>query len=330
MLPLFCQSARLLDDAEAGGHIDHWAAVLGDGLSGQVLRGLIEAATPGCEIVPPHAASTGALMAAGEPLAFALLQADRSGGQPASGLLCVVQVSPDDRGQPTIREIRAAYPHLGAAVPVTARVAGIALFPGRLEARIRLDIGGALALDAFDTFYWRNRGRYRKNEPAEFALAALAYQMGPVASDDLVIDDPEQVRRIRARNAWAETHGVWRRADEAAALAAWRPRSEADLAAIRIDARTLSALMPLPEALPDDMGFQGEVIAVTPDAVTVLGERLWRVDIRVAGLAGGLDLVLPVHVSAAGFAGDWRPDAGDVVSGSLWLQTRLVEEPGEG
>ena len=308
--------------------MDHWPALLGEGLAD--LRSRIEPATPGGEIVPPHAASTAALMAAGEPLAFALLEADRTGGQPASGLLCVVQVSADDRGQPTIREIRTAYPHLGTAVPVSARVHGIALFPGRLEARLQLDLGKGGVIDAFDSFYWRNRGRYRENEPATFALSALAFHMDPAETGDLVIDDPAQVRRIRARVPGARALGAWRRSVEAAALAAWRPRCEADLAPIRVDASTLSAFMPRPDSCPDTFVFQGEVIAVVPDAVRVLGEPLWRVEMRLAGLAGGVDLVLPVHVTAAGFGSDWRPVAGDVVTGSLWLQTRLVEAPGEG
>ena len=274
-MPLLCQSARPLDAAEAGGHRDHWAALLGDALPQVQAR--IDAATPSCEIVPPHAASTGALMAAGEPLAFALLQADRSGGQPASGLLCVVQVSLDDRGQPTVREIRTAYPHLGAAAALPARVRGIALFPGRLEARLRLDLGHGRIVDAFDSFYWRNRGRYRENDPVAFALTALG-RMGPSVAE--AGDRPLSLRR-------------------------------------------------LPDGRPDDLLFQGVVVAVTPDAVTVLGERLWRVETRLARL-GSTDLVLPVHVAAAGFAGDWRPAPGDAVSGSLWLQTRLVEAPGEG
>ena len=267
----------LLTEEAAGGHLDHWAAILGKDLSG--LQRLVEVAVPGCEIVPPHAASARALSAAGEPLAFALLRADRSGGTEASGLLCVVQVSADAHGQPTLREIRTAYPHFAAGTVVVAELREIALFPSRLEARLRLDLGNGAACVAFDSFYWRNRGRYGAGRPARFALAALAYTMAPASPGKVTPDD-------------------------------------------------FTGPAALLDGKPDDRTFHGTVVGVTPEAMRILDTPLWRVEVHLGRLPDGREPVLPVHVSAAGFAGDWRPAAGDTVSGTLWLQTRLVETPG--
>lgn len=262
------QTARLLDSDAAGDHGDHWRAVLGAGADR--LGELLGAAIARCEIAPPLAATARDLALAGEPMAFGLVETDHTPGSGGGGLFCVVEVSLDAGGQPTVRDVRTAYPYLGTGAPLAARVRAIALFPNRLEARLTLALDAGPVLEVFDTFYWRNRGRYRADQAETFTLAALATRMMPA------------------------------------------------------DAAQAPALRPLAGSRPDDYAFAGTVVTVTPDAVHLLGRPLWRVGIRLAGADDRTGLVLPVHVSADGFADGWRPAPGDRVAGTLWLQARLA------
>ena len=179
MSALLFPSARAPSATDSDSHAGAWRALLGADVDR--LQELVNAAVPGCEIIPPHAASSGALRHAGEPLAFALIDPDRRPGAEGAGLLCIVQVSLDAQGQPSVREIRGSFPCLGGGTPVMAEVQEIALLPGRLEARLTLKLDHGLRLSAFDPFYWRNRGRYRARQPALFRLSALADRLAPDA-----------------------------------------------------------------------------------------------------------------------------------------------------
>lgn len=274
MPALLFPSARAPSAADSGGHAGPWRAILGADVVR--LRELVDAAVPGCEIIPPHAASTGALLAAGEPLAFALINPDRRPGADGAGLLCIVQVSLDAQGQPSVREIRGSFPCLGGGTLVTAEVQAIALLPGRLEARLTLMLEGGRSVTAFDPFYWRNRGRYRAGQPAPFRLAALA--------DRLALDT-----------------------DAASAVPSLHPSADGQA---------------------DDWTFRGLVTEASADAARILGRPLWRLTTRLG--SAGRDLVLPIHVAPETLPAGWQPTPGDRITGSLWLQARLVEPPAEG
>ncbi|MFO1264932.1 MAG: hypothetical protein U1E84_16650 [Rhodoferax sp.] len=58
---------------------------------------------------------------------------------------------------------------------------------------------------------------------------------------------------------------------------------------------------------------------VTPDTVRMLDVNFWRVDTVV--MRADDDLVLPIYVAERLFAGDWRPQVGQYIAETLWLQT---------
>jgi len=161
--------------------------------------------------------------------------------------------------------------------------------------------------DAID-FYRHERGWANR----------LAYDMGPAQSLDHVIDDADEIRRFHARNAWAEVHGGWTKEDEAASLAAWQPQSPEDLEPIHIHLGQMAVLLPSSTGPADDAQFVGEVVQVTPRAERVLDVEFWRVDTVV--IRADEDVAVPIYVAEHAFEGDWRPEVGQYVTGSLWLQ----------
>ncbi|MGH8147314.1 MAG: hypothetical protein ACREPY_13395, partial [Rhodanobacteraceae bacterium] len=224
-----------------------------------------------------------------------------------------------------------AYPMLGEGCQITATVERIGLHPNRLEARLELSLrGSGSMLWAFDPLFVRNRCVYRRDEPLVFSVAGLAYSMQPAAKLEHVIDDPQEIRRFRARDAWAKQYGHWSKDEgEAVSLAAWKPASEEDLEPIRIDMSRATMLMPASEGPADDAAYMGEVIAVTPHALRILDGSFWRVDVLVMHPDEDR-VILPIFIAERLFTSDWRPQIGEFVTGLLWLQAwplRRTDDP---
>ena len=92
----------------------------------------------------------------------------------------------------------------------------------------------------------------------------------------------------------------------------------------------MAALLPSSSGPADDAQFQGEVVRVTPRAVRILDVDFWRVDTVV--MRADEDLILPIYVAERLFEGEWRPQVGQYVSGTLWLQayaTSRLDGPGK-
>lgn len=323
MEDLLLHSARQLTDDEAGGHGDHWGAVTED-VKESVLKILPEAIQKGQ--LPQLGMRTdreaGGLRVAGEPEAALLLHDVADGGQTGrSGMLCVIELNAtDDAGKPC-NLVASFYPMLGEGNQIVATVSEIGLFPNRLEARLELSLQGSGAmLWAFDPLFAQHRGMYLRDEALVFSVAGLAYSMEPAPNRQHVIDDPQGIRRFRARDAWVKRHGHWSKdEDEEASLRAWKPTSPEDFEPVRFDLSHMTMLMPASEGPVDDAGYMGEVIAVTPDALHILGGVLWRVDTVVMEPEGDR-VVVPIYVAERLFSDDWRPQIGEFVTGNVWMQ----------
>jgi len=61
-----------------------------------------------------------------------------------------------------------------------------------------------------------------------------------------------------------------------------------------------------------------EVVQITPRAVRMLDVDFWRVDTVV--IRADEEVVIPIYVAEHLFENDWRPEVGQYVTGSLWLQ----------
>lgn len=331
-MDLLLYSARELTNEEAGGHGNRWG-VFDDDVSALISRWL-GVAVEKSEVPTLGVDDKTALKevtAHGEPASAALLYTGQEPGASKAGLMSLIHHDAGGPGREPSNELWSAFPFLGDGVEVEAEVERVCLFPNRIEARLELRLSSGAPVVAFDPCFWQSRAVYRSGARYRFSASALAYRMGPVPALEHVIDDENEIRRFRARDAWAKIHGHWTREDEEASYAAWQPESPDDLEPIRISMAELAALMPSISGPADDAQFQGEVVRVTPHAVRMLDVNFWRVDTVV--MRADEDLVLPIYVAERLFEGDWRPQVGQYVCGTLWLQayaTHRLDGPAQG
>ena len=316
---LLLYSARELTEDEAGGHGNRWG-VFDDDVSALVGRWL-GMAVEKSEVPTLGMSNKAALekvVAHGEPAAVALLYTGQEPGATKAGLMSLIHQDAGEAGQMPSNQLWSAFPFLGDGIAVEAAVEQVCLFPNRIEARLELSLAAGGLIEAFDPCFWQNRAVYRSDERYRFLVSALAYRMEPAPALEHVIDDEHEIRRFRARDAWVKTHGHWTREDEEASLSAWQPESPDDLDPIRISMGEMAALLPSSAGPADDAQFQGEVVRVTPRSVRMLDVDFWRVDTVV--MRADEDLILPIYVADRLFQGDWHPQVGQYVAGTLWLQ----------
>lgn len=330
-IDILLYSARELTDDEAGGHGNRWG-VFEDDVSALIGRWL-GMAVEKSEVPTLGIGDNAALeqvVAHGEPTAVALLYTGQEPGASNSGLMSLIHVDAGGPGREPSNQLCSAFPFLVDGIEVEAEIEQICIFPNRIEARLELSLVAGGLIEAFDPCFWQNRAVYRSDERYRFVVSALAYRIDPASALEHVIDDEHEIRRFRARDAWVKAHGHWTREDEEASLAAWQPESPDDLEPIRISMGEMAALLPSSSGPADDAQFQGEVVRVTPRAVRILDVDFWRVDTVV--MRADEDLILPIYVAERLFEGEWRPQVGQYVSGTLWLQayaTSRLDGPGK-
>lgn len=320
---LLFDAARRLTEEEAGGHGNRWGAFADD------VEGFVETWLPlGLEqssVVNLGVANDSGqepLIAAGEPRGMGLVYADREEDRDRAGMLGVIAMDIKGPSGEIGNVLVSALPFFAEGLCYRAEVREIALHPCRLEARLELAVAGTLVFP-YDLLFYKHRALYRPGESYTFSLAALAYELEPTGGEEIVIDDPEQVRAFRAQDAWVETHGCWTREDETAALEDWEPGSPADMEPIRIDLSRMAMLMPGEDGPADDAFFQGEVKRVIPHVYVLFGVPIWRVDVVVANPEDQV-LTLPFYVPEHCLSDGWRPRPGGYVKGSAWVQGYLV------
>ena len=314
-----------LTDEQAGGHGDRWAVFDRD-TSAFITRWLAlaleKAEVP--SIGTPDKEASQHLVDQGEPAGIGLLYTGLREGTSRTGLMALLHCDPGGPNRKPSTELWSAYPMFGNGVVVEASVEQIYLHPNRLEAWVRLELATGGSVTAFDTLYFQHRALYRKDELYKFMVSALAYRIGHTQFREHVIDDPHEIRRMRSRDAWVKRHGFWSREDAEASLAEWNPSSEEDLKPIRIVMSEVAALLPLGSPESDDASFHGEVVGVAPRAVRSMDVDFWRIDVVVMRIDE--DFTLPIYVAEHLFETAWRPEVGQYVEGTLWLQAYLTDQ----
>lgn len=201
---LLYDQARELSDEQAGGHGNHWG-VFDEDVEGFVTN-WIPRALEAADIVRLGATDDSGqaqLVEEGDLRGLGLLYADRAEDAGRAGLLALIAV--DIEAEPGQRSnvLWSAYPFFAEGFRYAARIEAIGLHPNRLEARLDLAVAGLLVV-AFDPLFYQHRGLYRADQTVTFSLCALAYRMSPVSEQEIVIQDPEQIRAFRARDAWVK------------------------------------------------------------------------------------------------------------------------------
>jgi len=314
MNDLMLNTAQELSNEQAGGHGDRWGVFAGGDETAirRLMRTLEKAELFDIGLVDK--AATEAIVATGEPLGTLLLYTGQEKGMSRTGAMSLIGQEPGRTGP---RQLWSAYPFFGNGVEVDGVVERLLLHPNRVEAVLEIGLDNGAVIPAFDPLFCLHRGLYRAGETYRFSLSAMAYTMGPAEQRECVIDDPDKIRRFRATEAWATKHGKYTKEDEAAALAAWQPKTPGDLDPIRIDPSHMTILWPA--GFYDDSGYMGKVICLTPDAVRMLDTSFWRVDVTLISCEDE-NLTVPIYVPENLFEGDWRPSVGKYVTGNLWMQ----------
>lgn len=324
--PLFFQS-RLMSAEEAGGHGGHWelfaesaSEIIGKWLPIAISKSKL------VEIGVSDKSSESRLLASGEYQTAGLMYFDRKQDENLAGMLSVIAINVRDESSTEVRnDIMTAYPFFVEGKCVEATVEAIDLFPNKLEAVVTLLHADEMRFHTFDTLFFKHRGIYRKGQRARFSIAAMAYSMQPAETQTFTIDDPEEIRKYRASEAWAKKYGYWiKEDDEEAALAEWEPETPADLDPIRISTEQMTAYLPSSYGGGDDFSYRGEVTWIQPQAHALFGMRVWRVDVTVSRLMGDVDFTLPLYATEKSFAEGWRPKVGEYVGGSAWMQGYMM------
>lgn len=323
MKNLMFDTAHELSEKEAGGHGDRWAVFEG-GTQAVVQRlpTIIEKAIK-LTTDTETKAKTEALITAGEPDGTLLLYSDSKPDSRMTGAMALIHIAPSSPGHKPANALWSAYPVFGEGAELHGMVERVRLYPNHLEGQLEIALSTGSTIFTFDSLFCLNRALYQEGETYQFSVSALAYSMESPGQREHVIDDPEEIRRFHARDAWAKVHGHWTKEDESASLAAWQPQTPEDRKPIHIDMSRMTILMPSSDSPSDNAGYMGKVTSVTPDAVRMLDTNFWRVDVVLIlpdDDEENMPTAIPIYIAENLFEGKWRPSAGEYVTGGLWLQ----------
>lgn len=326
MTELLIHSAQILDEDKAGGHGSRWA-VFDEDVSEFIDRWIAVALEDSTPVAYSRIDEAGIenLIHGGEPMGMTLLYSGKQAAGRRFGFMSLIERTTDENTGEPCNQFCSGYPFFGEGRELEAEVERVSLYPNRLEAEIQLNLASGGIVFAFDPLFWQNRALYRANEFYLFSVASMAYLIQPAPQAEHVIDDPLEIRKFRARSAWAEKYGVWSQEDEEESLAEWKPQSPEDLKPIRFDMSRMSMLVPVGKGEPGDAQFQGEVVHVEPNSVKFLEVNFWRVDVIVMRDEG--DFTLPIYVAEHLFENNWRPAVGDYVVGAAWVQAYVRGKP---
>lgn len=316
MNELMLKTAQELSSEQAGGHGGRWGVLKGgtDALFNNL--GMIVNKSELFDIGIVDKAAIQAIVADGEPYCFPLLYTGQEKGTSKTGAMSLHVPNHTSK----VLEFWSAYPFFGDGVEIDGIVDQLLLHPNHVEATLEIGLENGVLIKAFDPLFSQSRALYKLGQRYRFSLSALAYSMKPSGQIEKVIDDPEEIRRFHASEAWAERHGEWTKENETAALAAWQPQTHEDLEPIRLDIGGGTVLLPSGNGFSDDALYLGEVVRVTADAARVLDTSFWRVDVVVLRSEELGTLTIPIYVSEHLLEGEWRPSVGEQVTGNAWMQ----------
>lgn len=181
-----------------------------------------------------------------------------------------------------------AYPYAVDGARYRLVVREVTPWEGDMEGWVTVSVPHSDVLFTFfDTRFYANHRRYVVGEEMEFLLAGLAY--------GAYVDD----------------------------------RQTLDLGERTLELKGAAMLVHHDEADPDDYDFMAPVQASAPTAMGPFPLTRTVVTVLRPDCSDGKerDLVIPLYVPERCWRGDARPRPGDDLSGSLWLQGRLAEQP---
>jgi hypothetical protein len=320
-------SAYQLTEDEACGHGNHWD-IFSDDLDDFIVKKIPLVLQEGTVIKPKTqtAALVDRLLRQGELSAAGIQYSDKHIMVQSPYLLAVIalNVTNEETGEKN-NLFYSAYPCFPDGALIQAQVDSIGIQPNRLEARLDLVIDDdGPVIFAFDTQFWQNRGVYQAGLMHPFYLSGLAYEIAPLVEKEIIIDDPEFIRKHHARMEYLDKHGAYfKEYNEEQALQEWKPESEEDLEPIHFSLDKMAAYLPNNQ-IADDASFQGEIVSIVKNDYQLFGVNFWKLEVIIVRY-DDKDIAVPIYVAEHLLKENWQPDIGDSVRGTAWFQCHLSE-----
>jgi hypothetical protein len=173
-----------------------------------------------------------------------------------------------------------------------------------LEGVIRTGIPRGPSLKFFDPLFALNKGKYKAGAEYNFSLGAVSLDLKLAAREPVRIRNPETVGRMRE---------IERSATGTA---------ESDPDYVEVDTSRAKILVPAADDCSDYYMFQGLVRSIRSTSFLDRPFLVFRTAVRDLD---GDELAVDVYVDRARFHSRTVPTAGDMISGTLWLQGCLDE-----
>ena len=227
---------------------------------------------------------------------YALIHPDT----PLRYLLLVI--SDTSRGERQ-NEVASGYPCMDGCVN-RIRVDALTPWANGIEGLVHGTSLGGASVSFFDPDFYKNRARYQPGQAYDFSVSALAYQLARAESDTLTITEGPMIQLEQER-----------------ALAENPAADISQITSVEVSLAELRCLIG-DDRIPDNAEFRTVVEEVGYFEVEGIGYY------RLRGI-----LMRPeeqnfegyLYVAETALAG-YRPQKGDSVEGSLWLQARLVAD----
>ena len=200
--------------------------------------------------------------------------------------------------------LHSAFPWLAAGAPVALTVYDVDTDHFGLEGFIDTGIADGPAVNFFDPLFALNKDKYKTGAERNFTLGAVSLDLALATPKPVRITNPETVAYMR----------------EAERAATGTASSGPDYA--QVDTSQAKILVRAAEDASDYYLFQGPIQTIR--STTFLDRPFLVFRTAVVDLDGD-DLAVDVYVDRARFRSRPIPTAGDVVSGTFWLQGCLVE-----
>ena len=200
-------------------------------------------------------------------------------------------------------ELVSAYPFAGEGALLRGLITDIEIWNNNEEAVVTMKFGEGREISFFATDYHINKDKYRPGRYCDVRLAAFAYKC-----------KVEDTGRLSFRLE----------GDAASNFRAKIGEDESDESPIIIDMSETASLLPISKDYKDDYRFLSPVQYV--EAFETMGVRMLFIGISVdVGLDEGDRVPLPLFVHESMFDGEDnpKPEAGESVCGTLWMQGHL-------
>ena len=295
---LLIDTATQLSDDEAGGHGGHWKAVTDD--IEQFLPHFIEKQFPQAGLVDAGPEIMQQLKEIDQtkfPLCLALSYPKESN----LGVLTLLKINHVTENGQVSNLLVSMFPYLGDGLEYRAKIKKISIFPNLAEAWLRLELESGFAMTVFDALFCYHREHYRQETSYTFSIAALAHSMQLNQSEDVPVGD-------HLKSILDMIH------------------KDDDTKYQSPEYISMKQMTGMLSENGDEVLVMGKVVSFQEQYGQIADANLWRVEVEMQPLeSDDVPFILPIYIDDSKFEGAWRPELGDYIISSVWMQASLLD-----